>query len=336
MKQNKTAMRPPDFWTTDGILGRALDPVGRVYGALSSWKIRHGKYLQAPVPVFSVGNLTVGGTGKTPVARDLVSRLTNLGVRPAVVLRGYGGHLKGPVLVDPSVHRAIDVGDEALLHSRDGMTWVARKRVEGAYQATEAGAQSIVLDDGHQHTSVEKDLSLVVVDGAVGFGNHRIVPAGPLREPISFGLARADAIVMMGPDKTNLTNRLSPDITVLQADLAPQADAAYLNQRKVVAFAGLGRPQKFFQTLLETGAQIVAAHMFDDHHLYQPADIQPILDEAFAINAVPVTTEKDAMRLTPDQRQQVNVLRIGVRWREPATLEDLLRRTVDKHAADNG
>ena len=326
-------MRPPKFWTNDSVLGRALDPIGRLYGAISSWRTSNGTYVQAPVPVISVGNLTVGGAGKTPVVRDLGPRLTDLGFCPAVVLRGYGGRLKGPVKVDTLTHRALDVGDEALLHARDGMTWVAAKRIDGAYQATEAGAKAIVLDDAHQHTSLAKDLSLVVIDGETGFGNHRIVPAGPLRESIRSGLARADAVIIMGNDRTDIAQRLPADIPILHATLAPSPDAAFLHQRKVVAFAGLGRPEKFFQSLADVGAHLLATHTFDDHHLYQPADIQSILDEAFALEALPVTTEKDAMRLTPDQRQQVNVLRIVVAWKDTAALDALLKSTLTQSTA---
>lgn len=318
----------PDFWINDGVAGRALGPLGHLYGAITAWRVRHGGYVRAPVPVISVGNLTVGGTGKTPVVRDLVPRLTDFGFRPAVILRGYGGTEKGPLRVDPDKHRAVDVGDEALLHSRDGMTFVARKRIDGAYQATEAGAKAIILDDGHQHTSLAKDLSLVVVDGAVGFGNRRLIPAGPLRENIADGMARTDAVILMGEDTTGIVSRLPDGMPVLRATLEPSPEAAYLNARKVVAFAGLGRPGKFFNTLVQLGAHVVAAHPFDDHHLYRPADIQTILDEAFALDALPVTTEKDAMRLSPDQRQQVNVLRIGVQWKDSAALNALLERTL--------
>lgn len=321
-------MRQPKFWTTDGPLGRALDPFGRLYGAATAWRLKRGTWTRAPVPVISVGNLTVGGTGKTPVARELVPRLTNLGFRPAVILHGYGGRLTGPVRVDPNTHRALDVGDEALLHGSDGMTWVARQRIEGAYHAIEVGAKAIILDDAHQHASMIKDLSLVVIDGAIGFGNHRVVPAGPLREPVRAGLTRTDAVVIMGDDETGVIERLPADMPVLHGTLQPGPEAAHLNQRKVVAFAGLGRPGKFFNTLVELGAQVVATHPFDDHHLYQPADIQTILDEAFALDALPVTTEKDAMRLTPDQRQQVNVLRVAVHWKDAAALDALLQRTL--------
>lgn len=321
-------MRAPNFWQTDGPAGRVLSPIGTVYGAATAWRIKHASPERVSVPVISIGNLTVGGTGKTPVARDVVKRLKELGRRPAVVLRGYGGHLKGPVRVDPYVHSALDVGDEALLHARDGATWVARKRSDGAKAAIADGATVIVLDDAHQHTSLRKDLSLLVVDGAVGFGNHRILPAGPLREDVRAGLSRANGLIIMGRDDTALATRLPDFLTTVSGTLEAEPESVHLHGRKVVAFAGLGRPKKFFDTLVELGALVIAAHPFDDHHLYKPADIQTILDEAFSLDALPVTTEKDAMRLSPDQRQQVNVLRVTARYKNHAGLDALLQKVL--------
>lgn len=321
-------MRPPKFWQTGGTAARLLDPLGRIYGAMTAWRLKHTPSETVSVPVISVGNLTVGGTGKTPVVRDLVARLRAAGHQPSVVLRGYGGKLKGPVLVDTYKHSVLDVGDEALMHARDDMTWVARNRADGAKAAIGHGATAIILDDAHQHPTLAKDASLIVVDGATGFGNHRIIPAGPLREDVRAGLARADAVVILGHDRTNLTERLPTHLPVFAATLEPSTEAAYLKGRKVVAFAGLGRPEKFFETLSTLGARIVAAHPFDDHHLYQPADIQPILDEAFAIDALPVTTEKDAMRLSPDQRQQVDVLKVAVTWRDASKVDALLQQVL--------
>ena len=322
-------MRPPKFWQTDGPIARALRPLGKLYGAITAWRIKHASPERVSVPVISVGNLTVGGTGKTPVVRDFVKRLRDQGQRPAVVLRGYGGRLKGPLRVDPNIHTALDVGDEALLHARDGATWVARKRVEGAKAAIEDGATIIVLDDAHQHTSLFKDYSVIVVDGVVGFGNHRELPAGPLREGVRAGLSRANSVIILGPDQTSLATRLPDFLTVVAGDLEAEPESVHLHGQKVVAFAGLGRPKKFFDTLAGLGAIVVAAHPFDDHHLYKPADIQSILDEAFALDALPVTTEKDAMRLTPDQRQQVNVLRITARYQKPADIDALLRSVLN-------
>lgn len=321
-------MRPPKFWQTGGAAARLLDPLGQVYGAITAARIKRARPTTVNAPVISVGNLTVGGTGKTPVVRDLAERLRQVGHKPAVVLRGYGGKLKGPALVDTHAHTALDVGDEALMHARDGATWVARNRANGANAAIAEGADLILLDDAHQHPSLTKDLSILVVDGATGFGNHRVIPAGPLREGVRAGLARTDAVAIIGADRTKLAERLPPALPVLTGTLEPGIDSAYLRGRKVVAFAGLGRPEKFFETLAALGARIVAAHPFDDHHLYQPADIQPILDEAFDIDALPVTTEKDAMRLSPDQRQQVDVVKVAVKWSNAAGVEALLHRVL--------
>ncbi len=318
-------MRAPEFWQSVGPLVKALTPIGNLYGAIAGWRIRHATLERITVPVISVGNLTVGGTGKTPVVRDLVKRLKDNGHRPVVILRGYGGQLKGPLRVDTDAHTALDVGDEALLHARDGMTWIASKRVLGAKAAVADGATVIVLDDAHQHGSLHKDHALLVVDGPVGFSNHRIFPAGPLREDVRAGLARADSVIILGADATDLRSRLPDDLTQAVGTLEAEAESLHLHGRKVVAFAGLGRPQKFFDTLTDLGAVVVATHPFDDHHLYKPADIQTILDEAYALDALPVTTEKDAMRLTPDQRQQVNVLRVAVRYQNPAIIDSLLQ-----------
>jgi tetraacyldisaccharide 4'-kinase len=316
-------MRPPELWDTDNGLARLLDPVGRIVGAITAARAR-APGMKMPVPVISVGNLTVGGSGKTPVALSLVRRLQARGAKPAVVLRGYGGRLKGPLRVDPERHRAAEVGDEALLHAAQAPTWIARSRATGALAAAAAGASVVVLDDGHQHPGIAKDLALVVVDGRAAFGNGRIVPAGPLRESVADGLARAHAVVLMGEDARNVAARLDPRLPLLRARLVPGPEQAALRGRTVVAFAGIGAPGKFFATLQEIGARVVARHPFDDHHGFAETDVQPILDEAFALNAVPVTTAKDAVRLAPDQRQQVNVLSVDVAWADDAAVDALL------------
>ncbi|TAL00562.1 MAG: tetraacyldisaccharide 4'-kinase [Rhodospirillaceae bacterium] len=321
-------MRPPEFWRTDNGVARLLNPIGRLVGAITTRRVLNATPLRASVPVISVGNLTVGGTGKTPVAMSIVTRLKARGLAPAVILRGYGGTLPGPVAVDPARHTAEDVGDEALLHAALAPTWVARSRAAGAVLATAAGASVIVLDDAHQHPSLAKDLSVIVIDGAAGFGNGRIVPAGPLRESVGDGLARTDAVVLMNDDRRNLASRLAAHVPVLRANLVPGPEQELLRGRRVVAFAGIGDPEKFFHTLRALGAQVVAKHPFDDHEGFGESDIQPILDEAYSLNAIPVTTAKDAVRLPPDQRQQVNVLSVGVEWADVSALDALLDRVL--------
>ncbi len=317
-------MRAPEFWRTDNVLARLLEPVGQIVGALTTRRVARAKPLRVDVPVICVGNLTVGGAGKTPIAAAIAAKLRNYGKTPAILIRGYGGRLKRPVKVDASLHTFEDVGDEALLHAMASPVWVARNRSLGALDAVKDGADVLIMDDGHQHTSLAKDLSLVVIDGNTGFGNGRITPAGPLREPAEGGLARAQAAVLVGGDPHSLASGLAKHVEVLRAHMVAGPERCQLQGQKVVAFAGIGDPEKFFHTLCAIGAQVIAFHPFGDHYGYADADIQSILDEAFSINALPVTTMKDAVRLSPDQRQQVNVLSVGVEWETPAALDRLL------------
>lgn len=319
-------MRAPDFWRTDNPLSRFLEPFGHIAGSITVRRALRAPLVRAEAPVICVGNLTTGGTGKTPVVASIVRRLVAQGRTPAVIMRGYGGSLKGPVRVDAHIHGVDDVGDEALLHARNGAVWVARTRAHAAGPATKAGADVLVMDDGHQHSTLAKDLSLIVVDGRTGFGNHRVFPAGPLREPVRGGLKRAHAAVVMGEDHLNLASALSEHLPVLRARLVPGPEHARLKGQRVVGFAGIGDPEKFYHALLSVGARVAAFHPFADHYAFDAADIQPILDEAYAIDALPVTTEKDAVRLLPDQRQQVNVLSVDVAWEKPDELDALLAR----------
>jgi tetraacyldisaccharide 4'-kinase len=321
-------MHAPEFWRSDNVLARLLDPIGQIVGAVTTRRVARAKPLRVEAPVICVGNVSVGGTGKTPVAASIAARLRDVGKNPAVLMRGYGGNLKGPVKVDDLTHTHEDVGDEALLHATTSPVWVSKNRSLGALEAIKNGACTLVMDDGHQHTTLAKDLSLVVVDGTAGFGNGRITPAGPLREPIESGLARADAIILMGEDPYNMAGKLSEYAEVLRAYTAPGPEWHKLRGQRVVAFAGIGTPEKFLHALTAVGAKVVAFHPFHDHYGYADADIQSILDEAFSIEALPVTTLKDAVRLAPDQRQQVNVLTVDVQWLDRTALNRLLDQTL--------
>jgi len=318
-------MTPPAFWRTGGPLARLLEPLGALV-SLAGWVRRvTATPWVAPVPVICVGNVTVGGTGKTPVALWLGRFLAAEGLSPAYLSRGYGGSAQGPLRVDPEAHEADFVGDEPLLLAGVAPTWIGADRVASAKAAVAAGADCLILDDGFQNPRLAKTVSLVVVDAVVGFGNGKVMPAGPCREPVRAGLSRADAVVLIGADARGLATRLQRLLPVFAARLVPRADAAKFKDREVVAFAGIGRPEKFFETLAELGAKVVRRFAFTDHHPYSQADIQPILDDAYRRHAVPVTTEKDAMRLPPDQRQQVDVVGIDVAWTDPEPLARMLR-----------
>lgn len=320
-------MRTPDFWSGRGATSVLLLPAAAVYAWATRRRVARAPDYEPPVPVVCVGNLSAGGSGKTPVAMSVAAILANKGIAAHLLTRGYRGRLPGPVRVDPARHTAADVGDEPLLLARAAPTWVARDRAAGARAAVEAGARAIVMDDGHQNPALRKDLSLVVVDGGFGFGNRRVIPAGPLREPIAAGLARADAVVMVGGDAAEAGERLG-DTPRLDARLAPSEEALALRGRKVVAFAGIGRPDKFFDTLTSLGAQLVEALPFADHHRFSEQDVMLICEIASSREAVPVTTEKDYVRLSPDARLMVTPVPVLLEWENPAEIVALLDRTL--------
>jgi tetraacyldisaccharide 4'-kinase len=276
--------------------------------------------------VICVGNLTAGGAGKTPTVIAVLEALA--GRTPHALSRGHGGRLRGPHRVDPLRDTAADVGDEPLLLAAFAPTWVARDRAAGAAAAVAAGAGAVVMDDGFQNPGLAKDLSLVVVDAAQGFGNGRLIPAGPLRERVADGLARADAVVLIGSD-TDAGAAMArwPDLAtrpVLRARLEPLATGLPLDGADVVAFAGIGRPEKLFATLRACGARLVAAHGFPDHAPYPVPILRRLVAEARAADAMLVTTEKDAVRLPPAFRREVIALPVRLRWADPAALDRLL------------
>ena len=323
-------MRAPDFWADDGALATLLAPLGTGYDLAGRLRRALAHPASVGIPVVCVGNLVAGGAGKTPVAIALIEALGARGCKVQCLTRGYGGRVSGPHRVDPARDTAARVGDEALLLARAAPTWVARDRAAGARAAATAGAEVIVMDDGFQNPSLAKDLSLVVIDGAYGFGNGRVMPAGPLRETVPGGLARAEAVVVLGPERRDLGARLDarPDggPALLTARLAPRPGSERLAGRTVLAFAGIGRPEKFFATLADLGAKVVETRTFPDHHAYAPAEIESLRARAAALDACAVTTEKDAVRLSSELREGIEVLAVAVEWREPEALDALLDR----------
>ena len=297
-------MREPAFWWREGSLASALlAPLATVYGAIATWRLaRPGR--RPGIPVVCIGNLTVGGAGKTPTALTVARMLAKAGERPVFLSRGYGGALAGPLVVDPAQHRARDVGDEPLLLARTAPTIVARDRVKGAGIA--AGASVIVMDDGFHNPSLVKDFSLLVVDARRGIGNGRVIPAGPLRAPVDAQLSRAHALVMVGrsaPDCPIAAMARARDIPVLRASLrADTASIAALAGRRVLAFAGIGDPQKFFATLAEAGVAVAATRSFADHHRYTRREAAGLCEEAGRDGLALVTTEKDLARLSGEEQ----------------------------------
>lgn len=323
-------MRAPDFWWAPqgGVAAALLEPAARAYRAIAALRAGRVRPWRAGVPVLCVGNLVVGGAGKTPVAIDIAARLAARGAVPHFLTRGYGGRLAGPVRVAPGRHTYVDVGDEPLLLAERAPAWVAGDRAAGARAAVAAGAGAIVMDDGFQNPSLAKDISLVVVDGGRGFGNGRSLPAGPLRESLAAGLARAHAVVLMGEDKAGAAQAIAAvrrGLPILRARAVPGPELAELAGKPVVAFAGIGDPGKFFATLRAAGCEMRGEVAFADHHPYSTADLAGLSERARAAAGLLVTTAKDARRLPAGAAGDVRVLTIGVEWEDVAALETLLK-----------
>jgi tetraacyldisaccharide 4'-kinase len=315
-------MRPPEFWRRSGGTARLLAPLGQAYAWSARLRRRLTRPAEAGLPVICIGNLVAGGAGKTPTALAVAERLAALGRRPVFLTRGYGGSEAGPLLVDPARHDAAAVGDEALLLARHRPTVVARRRPAGAVLARASGADVVVMDDGFQNPSLTNTFSLLVIDGEQGLGNGRVLPAGPLREPAAEGLARAQAVVLIGPANQDLRRRLAGR-ELLAARLEPLGES--LAGRRVLAFAGIGRPEKFFATVAGLGAALVERRGFPDHHRYRPAELAALRQAAQAADAELITTEKDWLRLSADQRRGIAALPVHLVFSEPQRLDRLLQ-----------
>jgi tetraacyldisaccharide 4'-kinase len=294
-------MHEPAFWyRPSSWMSRLLMPLAAVYGAIAGYRLRREGF-DTGIPVLCVGNYSLGGAGKTPTALALVKTLRDLGETPVVLSRGYGGRLRGPVMVDPDRHAAIEVGDEPLMLARSVPVVVARERIDGVALARSQGATVIVMDDGFQNPAIVKDASLIVVDAQRGLGNACVFPAGPLRAPLRLQIARTDALVVVGDGAeagavaAAVASRGKP---VLSARLrADQALITSLHGKRVLAFAGIGDPARFFRTLRANGIEVAEERPFADHHPYSKSEIERLVADSRRDALMLVTTEKDLSRL---------------------------------------
>jgi tetraacyldisaccharide 4'-kinase len=319
-------MKAPKFWAygSNDLCIRCLSPFAALYGALTTKRAQNPAKWHAPIPLICIGNLIMGGAGKTPTAIAVAQELITQGMKPFFLSRGYGGTLKGPLLVDG--HTAAEVGDEPLLLLKTAPVCIAHDRILGAKLCVEAGADIIIMDDGFQNPSLHKDLSILVIDGGYGHGNEKVFPAGPLRESLLNGLKRAHACVMIGRDETQTIPRLSalrPNLKLLQAHIKVQ-NQNDLPKTKIIAFAGIGRPEKFFNTLKNIGANVVSSLSFSDHHYFSETDIKHLQTLAKQNKAELITTEKDWLRLPPSFQTDVKELKITLEWEDKDMLKTVL------------
>lgn len=331
-------LRAPAFWwRKPGLASFLLAPAGALYGAVAAMRLaRRGA--RAKVPVVCIGDPTIGGGGKTPAVIALARMLRAAGEKPFIVSRGYGGRTPGPVLVDPGMD-ASEIGDEPLLLAAHAPTIVAVDRILGAKLAAELGTSVLLLDDGFQNPSLEKDLSLLVVDAETGIGNGRVFPAGPLRAPLTAQVSRAQGLILVGLG--GATREVAEaatigSIPVFRARLVPDvAPANALARKRVLAFAGIGRPEKFFATLVAVGAEVLERQSFSDHHHFSPTDAKALLSRARAQDLQLVTTEKDFVRMRGDPAlaelaAATKKLPVTLEFMEPAAIETRLAETLAK------
>ncbi|MGD9543421.1 MAG: tetraacyldisaccharide 4'-kinase [Methylocystis sp.] len=322
-------MHAPGFWRDDCATARLLSPLAALYGRAARKRLLHDAP-RAAAPTVVVGGLTAGGDGKTPLAIALAQRLAAAGETPVLLTRGYGSKRSGAsaAIVDVNRHSADDVGDEALLLARAAPTIAGADRIASAALAQRLGATVIVLDDGFHSRRIAPDLTVVAVDADYGAGNGRCLPAGPLRAPLDAQLAAADMLVVIGDGDPGRAIAAGANTPIVSAYFAPNAEAAKaLKGARVVAFAAIGRPEKFFRSLEACGAEIAARVSYGDHHRFTQKDYATLAKLRQLHGARLVTTEKDAARMG-DQLATLGVdtLPVNLQFEDAAILDEALRR----------
>lgn len=312
-------MKTPEFWNKQNFLSNLLQPLGTIYAAATAWRLKSHTPYKSEYPVICIGNLTAGGTGKTPVSLSIADLLHRMGKNPYFITRGYGGSLHN-VVVNRQIHTPQQVGDEPLLLAEVAPTVVNPDRAAAAKLAAANGADCLVMDDGFQNPTLHKDLSFLVFDGNYGIGNGRVIPAGPLREPFDKGVKRAQAVIILGADKHAVAEQTA--LPVFYGEIKEEKpETTNLN---IAAFCGIGHPEKFYDSLKKCGFNIVKTFNYPDHYFYTRAELSSLIDFAQKNNLDIYTTSKDFVKIPLSLRPHFKVLKIKICWNDEDALQKFL------------
>jgi len=320
----------PGFWQKknnliEKIIILLLLPFTFIYYLASKFDKKLTKKNKVGIPVISVGNINTGGSGKTPFVIYLVNLLKKEKINSHVVSRGYLGNLHGPVKVDLKKHSYKDVGDEALLLAKETTTWVSKNKFEGTLMATLNGADVVILDDGLQNYSIHQNLKIMIVDGGFGFGNQFLLPSGPLRETISFGIKKSDMLIIFNKDENDIEKKIKNKITIIHAN-SKIKNFSQLKNKKIVGFSGIGRSEKFHSSLKDQKLNIINFFPYPDHYSYNKKEINNLINYAKKNNAVLVSTLKDKQRINIDQRKKISFLDLKIEVKEEKNLINFLKK----------
>lgn len=329
-------MRTPAWWTQKNWQSSALLPASWLYGLGQKLDKYFTKTQRPPLPVIGVGNLTAGGAGKTPTAIALAHLLHEAGETPHIVSRGYGGIKQHARRVDANTDTAKQVGDEALLLALHAPTWVGGNRLASCVAAQQSGATVVIADDALQHYALRQGMQVLVVDAAYGFGNGRLLPAGPLREPILPTLRQCHAVLIGENAQASLNAQLAAAAGCTHAQLTPAMGTDFLHYQRWFAFAGIARPEKFYRTLRSHGAELIGTKDFGDHHMFTDAEIEALAARAAALQARLITTEKDAVRLPAHARAAIATLPVRLQWSDPESATKFVQCLLQAIAAARG
>ena len=330
-------IKTPKFWFKNkneiNPLLFTLKPFSKIWEVVTKFRLDNGSWEKMPIPVICIGNITVGGSGKTPVTMALQLLLKDMGIRACVVSRGYGGKNKYPHYVTKK-DTFCKVGDEPIILSKKGAVIVSKVKKDGIMKAYKDGFDIVLLDDGYQNSKINKDLSLVVVDSEILFGNEFIFPLGPLREPINSGLSRADAIVLVGNNYKINTNKIDnlrteQKIPVLEGCINKKKKSINNENKEVLAFTGIAFPDKFFKTLKNMGYTVVKTMVFPDHYPYTLKDIKKLKNYAENYELKLITTEKDIVRIPKRFHNFIEIIQIEFKFSNSKKIEKMMKKLLN-------